>query len=169
MEYKWRKRLHRCMCKTHLTDIPREVGGERNSLMRSPLRRGHLKTERTICQTQGPSYFTATWSSVFQQSPWIAVQAAVAGSKAYGSFMRNRGIKQIQQREKPISIAAPMLFTLLLHLFDILLPFSVFSLLQIFLLTMRNSLHRMVMPYVATLVCKIYCEIKQADWELLFS
>ena len=56
-----------------------------------------------------------------------------------------------------------------LHLFDILLSFSVFSLPQIFLLTMRNSLHRMVMPYVATLVCKIYCEIKQADWELLFS
>lgn len=156
------------MCKTHLTDTSREVEGERNRLMSSPLCRGHLKTERTICQTQGPSYFTATWSSVFQQSPWIAVQVSVAGSKACVSFMRNRGIKWIQWREKPIRIAAPMLFAMLLHLFDILLSFSVFSLLQIFLLTMRNSLHRMVMPYVATLVCKIYCEIKQADSELLF-
>jgi len=93
MEYKWRKRLHECMCKTHLTDISREVGGERNSLSRSPLCRGHPKTERTICQTRGLSFFTAMWSSVFQQSPQIAAQAAVAGSKACGSFMRNRGIK----------------------------------------------------------------------------
>lgn len=125
MEYKWRQELHRCMCKTHLADPPREVEGRGAA-------QGEVPSAEVTCRQRGqpgrhkahlPSQLRGLWFS----SKFPGKQRSFLWQlrEEERRCTNSEGGKAHQQR-------CPALFALLPRLFDIPRSFSAPSPLQLF-------------------------------------